>query len=177
MTLSSEPHGHVHDHHPPGHVHAFDAHEDEHPFWLAVGEAYNSLRASLQLLAGLQLLGVSGGDKADLRQAALVRVRILLDEVRERLRTISAPGSARPHLDDLAACCKSLGEIARRQAAQLARGADSTSAGQTYQILEQATDQLRRCQRYDLGLRFFGSGGCADIEHALSHFRSEGISA
>jgi hypothetical protein len=172
MTPWLTPHGHVHDR-LPGHVHAADAHEDEHVFWLGAGEAYARLRASLQLLAGLQLLGVRREDQADLRRAVLVKVRILLDEVDERLSTISAPDGALPHLDGLSACREALGEIARRQGAELARGTGGPSAQQTHQMLRQTTDWLRRCQRYDLGLRFYGSGGCADAEHALSHLRSQ----
>jgi hypothetical protein len=171
MTLRLEPHGH--DHH-AGHVPVSAVHEDEQLFWLGTGEAYTGLRTSLQLLAGLQLLGVGSGDKTDLRRAVLIRVAVLLDEVRGRLSAISAPGRELPYLNDLAACLESLGEIAGRQNAQLTRAADGTSAEPVHQLLERAADGLRRCQRYDRGLRFFGSGGCADVEHALSHLRAEG---
>jgi len=113
MTTYLEPHGHGH---PAGHVPVSAVHADEQLFWLGTGEAYTGLRTSLQLLAGLQLLGAGSGDKADLRRAVLIRVAVLLDEVRDRLSSISAPGPELPYVNDLAACLASLSGIAGRSA-------------------------------------------------------------
>jgi len=160
-------HGHLH-------VHAALAEEDTDPAWLDLREAYAGLRTSLQLLAGLQLMGVGAAEITDLRKAVLVRVRLLLDEVLDRLNTITVPRGTRPLTNELVICLDALTLAAARQGRELS---DRTNPGHrltTQRLLEQAADRLRRCQRYDRGLRFFGSGGCADIEHALSHLRPEG---
>lgn len=174
MTLL---HGHVHG---PADAHGSHDHAvaigDADPYWIGAGDAYTGLRTSLQLLAGMQLLGLGSGEVADLRRAVLLRVTLLLEEVRDRLNSLEVPSGGRALISDLIICCDALTLAAERERRELADRENTIHQLATQRLLEQSADRLRRCQRYDRGLRFFGSGGCADIEHALSHLQPGGTS-
>lgn len=153
------------------HVPALPVGSDE-PFWHYMIEVYAATRAALQMISGLQLLGTSRPEERDLRNDVLLRVRLLLVEAGDWLRrTPTVPRGEARYVEEVRWCLRQLQEVATVQLSTRSDEADGRSiiGGGVLARLEGIGQRLCACQRYDLGIRFFGSGGCADSEHGHLH--------